>query len=171
MELSQTLDAPFRHPYLTDIVGLHHSLVAAQSKEARFVLASLNENDSLPTNHSNELIYTLASMSSSWIVDLEEFPMESTPLAKRRFYEIVIFNAKDWRKKMAGISPQARYLPQLLSFQDNLGDHPSELGVLEMDCLREKWLTRLLAKPSAFEDVSRPPELCKRWHNVRRRST
>ena len=84
------------------------------------------------------------------------------PRSQRRWMEVVFGSVGDWQKRMAKIAPESTALPGILSLQDDLGDDMSD-GILESDCLREKWLSKLLPTPSSFEDSNSPPSMCKTW--------
>mmetsp|Transcript_108936 Transcript_108936/g.172100 ORF Transcript_108936/g.172100 Transcript_108936/m.172100 type:complete len:84 (+) Transcript_108936:3-254(+) len=63
---------------------------------------------------------------------------------------------------MAKIPPNASRLPAMIGLQDNFGGDMQD-AMPELDCLREKWLEKLLPGPSSFEDAAYPPNLCSSW--------
>ena len=133
--MSDVASAAFRHPNLTNTLALHHSEAVHGKSESG-----------------------LQSRIENAVLELSG-PL---PRSQRRWMEVVFGSVGDWRKRMADIAPEPAALPGILSLQDDLGNDMPD-GILELDCLREKWLSKLLPTPSSFEDPNSPPSMCKAW--------
>ena len=153
VELSATLDSAVRHGGTVDAAGLHYSLLVERSRRLRQAAAGANSSeDGAPGGPEEDW----------WAADLEEFARE-LPKRRRRFLEVALRegSAQEWHDVMASLPPVPADLPQLLHFTAP-GAPGAQGPALELDCLRERWLRKLLPRPSSFEDAGRPPDRCAR---------
>lgn len=158
-EMSGSLDSAFRHANLTDIVGIHHSMVAARLGSHRKRAVVLDGN----TTSEDSAGASTRGLNASEVEDIHMFPDVAVPMGNRTFFEITFRTgaAEEWHEKIAELPPNADEMPQLLSLQDDLivegGSTP------EADCLREEWLLQLMPSPSFYESADLPPDRCMRF--------
>lgn len=155
--MSSIVDAAFRHPNLSSAIALHHSQVIRLSQQ---------QDDQSTSPEDDERVEFI---SNSKVINLAAHSGTSLPLEQRQWLELVISSAKDWRDKTQHLPPEASSLPTFISFQDGLGDG-AESQAAELDCLKEKWLNKLLPAHSSFEDPEFPPSRCSTLQAAKGRS-
>jgi len=154
VEISATLDSGMRFPYMLDVVGLHHSILAERSRCAR--------RQTWPRSRSASAV-RLSLTENAWLVnDRFEFDRDLVPPGKTWIYE-ELFSDKTgdaWRSFTTTLlKDKPSTLPFMLSIQDNF-DVEDGLAP-EFDCHKERWLTTFLKNASSSEDPSKPPSRCR----------
>eukprot|EP00928_Gymnodinium_smaydae_P022681 TRINITY_DN18973_c0_g1_i1.p1 TRINITY_DN18973_c0_g1~~TRINITY_DN18973_c0_g1_i1.p1 ORF type:complete len:787 (-),score=142.82 TRINITY_DN18973_c0_g1_i1:84-2444(-) len=164
VRLSASIDTPFRSANVTDIVGLHHTEVAARSsrtwRRAAKKRRRMRRGRPLP---GTGVAMSVRPDSASRVFDLDyhmrdqdQTPMRQRIIKEVRFYE---GTGREWARTTGALlatKADPKRLPMTVSFQDALGRSEA----LELDCKRENWLLQVYPTPSAAEDPAQPPSRC-----------
>lgn len=147
--MSDAVSSSFRHPNLTNVIALHHSEAKRRSIAAAGGGVSFDNPDRAASQEVAHNIENLV-MNISGSRAMHELP----------WMEVVFESKADWKEKMAKVPPNPEKLPGVVGLQDNLGaDMQTE--VAELDCMRERWLNKLLPGPSSWEDKESKPGMCR----------
>jgi hypothetical protein len=150
--LSDAVSSSFRHPNLTNVIALHHAEAARREP--------IRTEKSHDTSNEDEEFDDLAMRIDNLVMNISgQRSMKDIP-----WMEVVFESISDWDNKIARIPPDPLKLPGIIGFQDNLGAEMQD-QVAELDCLKEKWLNKLLPGPSSWEDSNSPPRMCGIWES------
>jgi len=149
--MSAALDSPFRHPNLTDVIGLHHSEMILRGREARAKCA-----------RDSWLCWLRALVRQRSLIE-EEVPSRSRVEDVDRQGQTAVREAvlragtaEEWNYTMQ-LFQAAGVVPSVYSLQDDYQGPVSQ----EQACLRERWLNKFVPHRSSWESPTSPPSGCR----------